>query len=425
MNTISGKRSEEIGSAPPAAVEAAAPWMVDPSVLIDPARLVFPNSWIGHIPFASWLLKYHRPATVVELGVHSGNSYLSLCQAVVEHTLDTRCYAVDTWGGDEHAGHYDEDVYCDLAEHHDARYSAFSHLLRMRFDDAVGYFNDGSVDLLHIDGLHTYEAVRHDFETWRSKLSDSGIVLFHDTNVRERGFGVWKLWEELATVYPHIEFEHSNGLGVLYVGRCYSPALEELLAQWRRPASRAAIKRFFSHLGQGVLDRYEVSVLKKSVDGLQRAQQNLSAQRLGDMEDLNQALSASQQQMQALHESVAVKHQEIAVQHQEIAAQQQEIAAQQQEIAAQQQEIAAQQQEIAAQQQEIVVRGQIIEEQQQKIAAQSNDIDSLRGQLDQVRSIRADLERQLERVFSSNSWRFTRPLRVAASWLRCFSGREE
>ena len=132
--------------------------------------------------------------------------------------LETNCYGIDTWEGDKQAGAV---ALCDLAKiraHHDSLYGSFSELLQMTFDGALAHFTDGSVDLLHIDGFHTYDAVRHDFEMWLPKLSRHGVILFHDVNVRQNGFGVWKFWEEVSAKYKHLTFLHGNGLGVLAVG---------------------------------------------------------------------------------------------------------------------------------------------------------------------------------------------------------------
>ncbi|MEI2642880.1 MAG: class I SAM-dependent methyltransferase [Candidatus Nanopelagicales bacterium] len=46
------------------------------------------------------------------------------------------------------------------------RYPGFSYLMRMYFHEALDHFEDESIDLLHIDGLHTYDAVKEDFTTW-------------------------------------------------------------------------------------------------------------------------------------------------------------------------------------------------------------------------------------------------------------------
>src|SRR5215831_18190344 len=142
-----------------------------------PLRLHRKSGWTEHTPLAMLLIELLQPRVVVELGTQHGVSYCAFCQAVQELKLATRCYAVDTWIGDAHATHYKEATYRELFAYH-RRYESFSTLLRMTFDQALPYIAEASVDLLHIDGLHTYDAVKHDYQTWHPKLSERGIVLF-------------------------------------------------------------------------------------------------------------------------------------------------------------------------------------------------------------------------------------------------------
>ena len=178
------------------------------------------KAWLGHIPFAHWLVGAVKPRTFVELGTHEGASYFSFCDSVLENGLTTFCHAVDSWQGDAQAGMYGEDVFNFVKKINSDRYQRFSKLHKCMFDEALDKFDDGAIDLLHIDGFHSYEAVTHDFETWMPKLASDAVVLFHDTRVFKPDFGVHKLWAELNNQHPHqcFEFFHSFGLGVFCTG---------------------------------------------------------------------------------------------------------------------------------------------------------------------------------------------------------------
>ncbi|WP_127079514.1 rhamnan synthesis F family protein [Rhodomicrobium lacus] len=212
---------------------------------------VVDSAWLEHAPFAFWLVEAHRPGTVVELGTHRGFSYSCFCQAIERIGLDSRAYAVDTWRGDEHAGFYGDEIFQQLNAYHQ-RYASFSRLIRSSFDQALPHFEDGSVDLLHIDGRHFYDDVKHDFESWLPKLSDRAVVLFHDTNVREREFGVFKLWAELQTSRPSFEFFHGHGLGVLAAGHVQSEKLARFFDASTDDAAALTVRNAYTRLGQGI-----------------------------------------------------------------------------------------------------------------------------------------------------------------------------
>jgi len=263
-----------------------------PICLTYPARIA-ESAWLGHVPFAMFVVDLVRPGVLVELGTHHGVSYCAFCQAVKELGLPTRCYGVDTWEGDAHVGAYGPEVLANLREHHDPLYGSFSRLVQSTFEKALDHFADGSVDLLHIDGCHTYEAVRRDFEGWLPKMSERGVVLFHDINVREYDFGVWRFWDEVKRDYPHAEFTHTHGLGVLAVGPQCPPPLRDFIEQMEREP--VLVGDFFHQLGV----RAEAAL--KLRDQEEAARQELEQARLSldagarEVEELTRALTKHQE----------------------------------------------------------------------------------------------------------------------------------
>ena len=264
--------------------------LIDPAfdpLFWHPARLGARSAWWGHVPFAHWLIRAAAPEVLVELGTLTGVSYSAFCDAVLKAGLPTRCHAVGTWCGDRQAGETNDEVYKDFRGFHDRHYAEFSTLVQCAFDTALERFTDGSIDLLHIDRPHIHESEQHDFESWLPKLSQRGIVLLHATNLRDGDFGIWRFWEELRGRYPHFEFLHGYGLGVLAVGEA-APAAVLALCRLSDPAAIATLRSRFALIGERWSQIERLEAFQSEVARAEAQSQELRSQ----VEALDSAMQA-------------------------------------------------------------------------------------------------------------------------------------
>jgi hypothetical protein len=205
-----------------------------------------PSAWIQHVPFMAWCVRMLEPRSYVELGTHWGVSFFAAVQTAKLLNMPFAARAIDFWEGDHQAGEYGEEVFAHVTER--AKKFPGVTLTRSLFSDARNLVPDKSVDLLHIDGLHTYDAVKEDFDTWLSCVSDRGIILFHDVRETKLDFGVHQLWAELEEKYDSFTFDHGHGLGVLLVGPKVPKAFRQL-AEMDKTVAGENVRRIFSTLG--------------------------------------------------------------------------------------------------------------------------------------------------------------------------------
>ena len=183
------------------------------------------SPWSGHRNFAYDYICFKKPQKIVELGSYYGCSAFAFLQAIKDKSLDSEFYGIDTWQGDNFTKKdYQEDIYTHYKRIQDTCFhNQNANMVRMTFGKAIEMFVDKSIDLLHIDGSHTYEDVKHDFLLWKDKVREDGVVFFHDIgNDKLLGevMGSHIFWEEVKQKYAHtIEFPFSFGLGVLFFSK--------------------------------------------------------------------------------------------------------------------------------------------------------------------------------------------------------------
>jgi predicted O-methyltransferase YrrM len=91
---------------------------------------------------------------------------------------------------------------------------------------------DNKVDFLFIDGDHSYEGVKKDFEMYSPLVRKGGIIAFHDIipdyytryGIKTSSWAgeVYKFWNEVKKRYEHMEIvkdrnQDACGIGVLFV----------------------------------------------------------------------------------------------------------------------------------------------------------------------------------------------------------------
>ena len=83
---------------------------------------------------------------------------------------------------------------------------------------------DKKVDFLFIDGDHTYEGVKRDFNKYSSLVKEGGIIALHDIAEHDprSSCKVNKFWNELKNDYEYLEIIENikqkwAGIGVIYL----------------------------------------------------------------------------------------------------------------------------------------------------------------------------------------------------------------
>ncbi|MEM0488944.1 MAG: class I SAM-dependent methyltransferase [Candidatus Bathyarchaeia archaeon] len=170
------------------------------------------------------LLADLKPKTLLEIGTASGGTLFLFCQVAEP---DATIISVDLPGG-PFGGGYPEwriPLYMLFAKERQR-----IHLVRADSHDpktleiVKNILSDRKLDFLFIDGDHTYEGVKRDFEMYSPLVRRGGIIAFHDIvpGPSENVGGVPTFWNEIKKNFTYNEIvkdwrQRGYGIGVIYV----------------------------------------------------------------------------------------------------------------------------------------------------------------------------------------------------------------
>jgi len=202
----------------------------------DDAVPIQPWQWPEELGALARLVQARCPRTVLEIGTADGGTLLAHARLAAEDAL---IVSIDLPEGPFGGGYPRWRI---------PLYRSFTRpgqrLELLRADshapgtaDRLEQILDGRrIDYAFVDGDHTYEGVREDFELCCRFAHDSTIIAFHDIveHPAETGCEVHRFWREIRSTYTFEEFirdpeQDCFGIGVIFIGGGNVPA--EVLSQ--------------------------------------------------------------------------------------------------------------------------------------------------------------------------------------------------
>jgi predicted O-methyltransferase YrrM len=165
-----------------------------------------------------------RPNAVLEIGTLGGGTLWLWCQLA---TPDATIISVDLPRGHFGGGYHwiKIPLYRSFAQPKQSL-----HLLRHNSHEKATHALVASklptkrVQFLFIDGDHSYDGVKQDFEMYRGLVEPGGLIAFHDIVPHDSytGCDVARFWLEIKDAYRHTEIvaNHTQGwagIGVLHL----------------------------------------------------------------------------------------------------------------------------------------------------------------------------------------------------------------
>jgi predicted O-methyltransferase YrrM len=155
-----------------------------------------------------FLAAYDPPKVVVEIGTARGGTFFLWCRIAAHNAT---LISIDKPGGDYGAGYTEEETeqfasyatngqsteFLMLDSHHDSTRNKLSSLLRNQ-----------RIDLLFLDGDHTYDGVRTDYNMYEPFVEPGGLIVFHDivqhSPLAEENVEVYKFWSNLRLLHGRV-----------------------------------------------------------------------------------------------------------------------------------------------------------------------------------------------------------------------------